>query len=34
VDHHIVYDKVLLRPKAMTKGMQRTLERVKVALEK
>lgn len=30
----IVYDKVLLRPKAMTKGMQRTLERMKVALEK
>ena len=30
----IVYDMVLLRPKAMTKGMQRTLERVKVALEK
>jgi hypothetical protein len=30
----IVYDKVLFRPKAMTKGMQRTLERVKAALEK
>ena len=30
----VVYDKVLFRPKAMTKGMQRTLERVKVALEK
>ena len=28
-----VYDKVLFRPKAMTKGMQRTLDRVKVALE-
>lgn len=30
----ILYDKVLFRPKAMTKGMQRTLERVKAALEK
>ena len=29
-----VYDKVLFRPKAMTTGMQRTLERVKAALEK
>ena len=29
-----VYDKVLFRPKAMTKGIQRTLERVKAALEK
>ena len=28
-----VYDKVLFRPKAMTKGMQRTLERVKAGLE-
>jgi len=27
-----VYDKVLFRPKAMTKGMQRTLERVKAGL--
>ena len=28
-----VYDRVLFRPTAMTKGMQRTLERVKTALE-
>jgi hypothetical protein len=28
-----VYDKVLRRPKAMTRGMQRTLERIKAVLE-
>jgi len=28
-----VYDRLLMRPKAMTKGMQRTLERIKAALE-
>ncbi len=28
-----VYDTVLRRPKAMTKGMQRTLERIKAVLE-
>ncbi|MGB8858408.1 MAG: SRPBCC family protein [Ilumatobacteraceae bacterium] len=29
-----VYDKILFRPRMMTKGMQRTLQRVKAALEK
>lgn len=28
-----MYDKLLFRPRMMTKGMQRTLERVKAALE-
>jgi uncharacterized protein YndB with AHSA1/START domain len=28
-----VYERLLLRPRMMTKGMQRTLERVKAALE-
>ena len=28
-----MYDKLLFRPRMMTKGMQRTLERVKAAIE-